>query len=106
MKVEGMSLFRFLRGMNLFKGLVFIIGFILAFQAYQTSARAASTGMIYGFVYDANEIPLRSATMLLTGPDGYSESTTSTEVDIMNSMDLQQVIIPFLPKSPGISLRR
>lgn len=79
MKVEGMSSFRFLRGMNLFKGFVFIMGFILAFQAYQTSARAASTGMIYGFVYDANEIPLRSATMSLTGPDGYSESAKSTE---------------------------
>lgn len=79
MKLEGMCSFPFLRGINLFKGLVFIVGFILAFQAYQTSAKAASTGMIYGFVYDATETPLRNASMSLTGPDGYSESTKTTE---------------------------
>jgi uncharacterized membrane protein len=78
MKTSGMGLLQFFQNMNFFKGLVFFLSLFLAFQACQTSAKA-DTGLIYGFVYDANEIPLRSASMSLTGPNGYSESTKSTE---------------------------
>ena len=78
MKTSGMGLLQFFRNMNFFKGLVFFLSLFLAFQACQTSAKA-NTGMIYGFVYDATEMPLRSASMSLTGPNGFSESTKTTE---------------------------
>ena len=44
-----------------------------------TPTPATGTGLIYGFVNDENELPLRNVSMSLSGPSGYSASTTTDE---------------------------
>ena len=71
MKVQN----RFFKAMSLSSVLFFIISVFLI----QTSVMATGTGLIYGSVTDATDLPLRNATVSLTGPSNYSESTNTDE---------------------------
>ncbi len=44
-----------------------------------TPTPAEGTGIIYGFVNDESELPLRNVSMSLSGPGGYSASTSTDE---------------------------
>ena len=44
-----------------------------------TPTPTPANGVIYGFVYDEDEMPMRSVSMTLTGPNSYSESSKTDE---------------------------
>lgn len=68
---------RFLKALCLFGG-VFLMSLFLAFQPGQKSAMA-ETGIIYGFINDEEDMPMRSVSITLTGPNSYSESAKTNE---------------------------
>ena len=68
---------RFLKALCLL-GSVFLMSLFLVFQPGQKPAMAA-TGIIYGFINDEEDMPLRSVSITPTGPNNYSGSAKTNE---------------------------